>query len=130
MRLLIALLIQYGLGIGYNLYGTAPTPRKSIGAFSSPLLALHVIFGTLVVLTAVFVVVMSVQARMRFPIIGSSLALACVIGAWLSGSEFTQKGETGFSMSMAMLTGVAVLCTAINIKVLSAPASSSTRASN
>jgi hypothetical protein len=122
-RLLIALLLQYGLGISYNLYGTVPTSSKSIGFFSSPLLALHVILGTLVVLTAIYVVVLSVRARMRFPVIASSLALACLLGAWASGSEFTQKGQTGFSMAMAMLTGVALLCTAINIRMLSAPSS-------
>jgi Kef-type K+ transport system membrane component KefB len=64
-----------------------------------------------------------VRARMRFPVIASSLALACLLGAWASGSEFTQKGQTGFSMAMAMLTGVALLCTAVNIRMLSAPSS-------
>jgi len=106
LRVLIAILILYGLGIGYNLYGTPPTPAKSISVFSSPLLALHVI------------------------LILSSLSLACLLGAWASGSEFTQKGQTGFSMSMAMLAGVALLCAAINIRMLSAPASSSAPANS
>ena len=46
----IMLIVQFILGVIYNLYGTAPTSTKSIGLFSSPDLALHVILGILLFL--------------------------------------------------------------------------------
>jgi hypothetical protein len=39
------LIIEFVLGMIYNLYGTAPTASKSIGLFSSPVLALHVVMS-------------------------------------------------------------------------------------
>jgi hypothetical protein len=119
LRLLIAVLLQYGLGIGYNLYGTAPTANKKVEFFSSPLLALHVILGTLLVITGIILVVLSARTKMRLPVILSSITLACILGAWASGDEFVQKGQTGLSMSMAMLAGGAMLFAAINMWVLS-----------
>ena len=47
------LIIQFILGVIYSLYGTAPTSTKSVGLFSSPDLALHVILGILLVIAAV-----------------------------------------------------------------------------
>ena len=41
------LILQFVLGMIYNLYGTEPTANSSVGLFSSPLLALHVILGIL-----------------------------------------------------------------------------------
>ena len=40
---LTMLVIQFVLGTAYGLYGTAPASGKSVGMFSSPLLAIHVI---------------------------------------------------------------------------------------
>ena len=45
--------LQFILGMIYNLYGTAPTAAKSVGMFSSPVLALHVILFFLLVIAAV-----------------------------------------------------------------------------
>lgn len=130
LRFVIAVLIQYGLGIGYNLYGTAPTAKKSLSYFSSPLLALHVILGTLIVLTGVYMVILSVRSRIRVAVILSGLAWVCVIGAWASGSAFIQKGQSGFSMSMAMLAGAAILFAVINVKILGDAANRSASAAS
>src|SRR5215472_1742281 len=45
---LTMLILQFALGTAYNLYGTAPTAFKSVGVFSSPLVAIHVILGILI----------------------------------------------------------------------------------
>lgn len=119
LRLLIVILIQYGIGIGYNLYGTAPTAKKTLNYFSNPLLAVHVILGTLIVLTSIGLVVVSVRTKLRYPRILSILALVCVIGAWASGSTFITKATNGYSMSMAMFAGAAILCLAVNVWMLS-----------
>ena len=44
LGLVSMLIIQFILGMIYSLYGTGPTATKSVGMFSSPVLALHVIF--------------------------------------------------------------------------------------
>src|SRR5215472_4222466 len=59
----VMLLIQFILGMIYNLYGTAPTAKKSIGLFSSPVLALHVVLGILLVIAAVGQLIRAVGTR-------------------------------------------------------------------
>ena len=119
LGLVVLLITQYVLGVAYNLYGTAPTPTKKVKLFSSALLGAHVIVGTLLVLVAIYVVVVSIRARERVPVTASILGLASIIGAWTSGSAFTQNGESGFSMAMAALTAVALLCYIAIVTVLS-----------
>jgi hypothetical protein len=118
--LMILLLIQYVLGIAYNLYGTAPTAAKKITAFSSPLLAAHVIVGTLLVLAAVYAVVSSIRARARLAILTSAIGLLSLIAAWASGSAFAQNGNSRFSMAMGVLTAVALLCYLVNVRAFGA----------
>jgi len=50
LGLVSMLIIQFVLGMIYNLYGTGPTASKSVGMFSSPVLALHVILFFLLVI--------------------------------------------------------------------------------
>jgi hypothetical protein len=116
--LVILVTIEYVLGISYNLYGTAPTATRKVALFSSPLLAVHVAVGTLLVLAAIYLVVVAVRARLRPVVITSVIGLLAVIAAWVSGSAFVEKGQNGFSMAMAVLTGVALLCYAANVRVL------------
>lgn len=108
--LVILLLIQYVLGIGYSLYGTAPTAAKAIKPFASPLIAAHVILGTLLILIAVYLVVATVRASMRIAAWASITGLASLIAAWITGSAFSEKGTDGYSMAMGVLTAVAILC--------------------
>lgn len=108
--LVILVLAQYVLGISYSLYGTTPTATKALKLFSSPLLAAHVIVGTLLIVIAVYLVVVAVRARIRAATIASIIGLISLIAAWISGSAFAQKGTDGFSMAMGVLTAVALLC--------------------
>jgi hypothetical protein len=117
--LLILLIIQYLLGIGYNLYGTAPTASKKIDAFSSPLLALHAILGTVLILAAIYLVVGAVRARIQLAVFTSLIGLLSLIAAWVSGSVFAQKGASGYSMAMGVMTAVALLCYAVKVRVFS-----------
>lgn len=116
--LAILLLAQYVLGIAYNLYGTAPTPAKKIKLFSSALLGAHAVLGTLLIVLAIYLVVASIRARLRFAVVASAVGLAALIGAWASGSAFIQEGESGYSMAMGALTAVALLCYVTVVKVL------------
>lgn len=122
---LTMLVIQFVLGTAYGLYGTAPTSSKSVGMFSSPLLAIHVILGILLVIAAIMLVVRSIQAR-HAPSIATTVAgLLVILGAFGAGSSFTQDGSNGASLGMALLAAVAMLCYAANLVILGKPAASS-----
>jgi hypothetical protein len=108
--LVILLLAQYVLGIAYNLYGTAPTAAKAIKLFSSPLLGAHVVLGTLLIVIAIYLVVVSVRVGIRAAVAVSVLGLVSLLAAWITGSAFAQKGTVGFSMAMGVLTAVGLLC--------------------
>jgi heme A synthase len=118
---LTMLIIQFVLGTAYSLYGTAPASGKSVGLFSSPLLAIHVIMGILIVIAAIMLVVRAVQARHRPTIVITVAGLLVILGAFGAGSAFTQDGSNGASLGMALLTAVAMLCYAANLVILGKP---------
>ena len=118
---LTMLVIQFVLGTAYSLYGTAPTSSKSVGMFSSPLLAVHVILGILLVIAAIMLVVRAVQAR-HAPTVATTVAgLLVILGAFGAGSSFTKDGSNGASLAMAVLAAVAMLCYAANLVILGKP---------
>ena len=119
---LTMLVIQFVLGTAYGLYGTAPTSGKSVGLFSSPLLAIHVIMGILIIIAAVMLVVRAVQARHRPTVATTVVGLLVILGAFGAGSSFAQNGSNGASLGMAVLTAVAMLCYAANLVILGKPA--------
>ena len=121
---LTMLVIQFVLGTAYSLYGTAPTSSKSVGMFSSPLLAIHVIMGILLVIAAIMLVVRAIQARHTPSITTTIIGLLAILGAFGAGSSFTQNGSNGASLGMALLTAVAMLCYAANLVIAGKPQAS------
>jgi hypothetical protein len=116
---LTMLILQFVLGTAYNLYGTAPAQGKSIGMFSSPLLAFHVVLGILTIIAGAFLVVRAVQAKIGAAILGASiLGLLAVLGAAGAGSAFTGNGANGASLGMALATAIAMLCYSANLVIL------------
>jgi hypothetical protein len=69
---------------------------------------------------AIYLVVASIRASKRIAAVASTIGLASLIAAWISGSAFTQKGADGYSMAMAVLTAVALLCYTVNVKASAA----------
>jgi hypothetical protein len=120
---LTMLILQFALGTAYNLYGTAPAAGKSIGMFSSPLLAIHVVLGILIVLAAIMLVVRAVQSKAGPVLAASVIGLVAVLGAFGAGSAFTGNGANGASLGMAIATAVAMLCYAANLVILGKPRS-------
>jgi heme A synthase len=118
---LTMLIIQFVLGTAYSLYGTAPTSSKSVGMFSSPLLAIHVILGILIIIAAIMLVVRAIQARHTPTIATTVVGLLVILGAFGAGSSFTRDGSNGASLGMAVLTAVAMLCYAANLVILGKP---------
>jgi hypothetical protein len=116
---LTMLILQFVLGTAYNLYGTAPSDGKSIGMFSSPLLAVHVVVGILIIVAAAFLVFRAVQAKIGGPVLGAcAVGLLAVLGAAGAGSAFTGNGANGASFGMALATAIAMLCYAANLVIL------------
>jgi len=102
------LIIQFILGIVYNLYGTAPTKAKSVGLFSSPVLALHVIMSLLLLIAAVMLLVRAVGARHRLTIWMSAVGLIGIVAAAGAGISFAGNGAAGSSLGMAIAFAVSL----------------------
>jgi hypothetical protein len=113
------LIIQFVLGMIYNIYGTMPTATKSVGMFSSVTLSLHVIMGILLVITAIMQIVRSMQLHHRPATILSWVGLVAIIAAWGTGEAFIQKGANGASLGMSLAFAVALACYVAAILVLS-----------
>jgi hypothetical protein len=104
------LILEFILGVTYNLYGTAPTANKSIGLFSSPVLALHVILAILLLIAAVGQLVRAISIRHRLAIWMSAVGLAGILAAGGAGAGFTRNGAAGASLGMALAFAVSLAC--------------------
>jgi hypothetical protein len=104
------LIVEFVLGMIYNLYGTAPTSTKSIGLFSSPDLALHVVLGILLFLAAVGQLVQAIRARHALSLWLSAVGLLSIVGAGSAGLGFTGSGAAGASLGMSLAFAVALAC--------------------
>jgi hypothetical protein len=123
----IGVVVQYALGIWVNLYVTVPA-RDQGGGFLSAIgralangpvsLGLHAGLGLLLVLGSISLVVRSVLSRNRALIAASVVFLLALLGAASSGASFVNSGNDSASASMAMLTGVALICSLISLFVL------------
>lgn len=125
---LVALLIEYGLGIGLNLFVNVPSADQgasvpaAVGKAMSngpAALAAHAGIGLILVVGMTAVLIRSLRARPRLLAASSAVAWLCVLGAAGSGARFVGNGANSASMTMAVLTGVAIACYAINLYLLS-----------
>lgn len=116
---IVMLLIEFGLGIGVNLYSALPAADLGKSLFPGfgaaithgpALLILHAVLGTLLLVTGVTAVVRSLRLR-RLPQIGlAGTGLLGLLVAWLAGSSFVGRQSNGASLAMALATAVAMLC--------------------
>jgi hypothetical protein len=122
----VALLVQYGLGMWVNLYVTIPA-RDEGGEFAAigralangPAgLGVHTGLGLLLLVGSIVPVIRAVAIRRPAIIITSGLSLLAVLGAAGSGAAFVNAGANGASLSMALLTAVALLCQVVNLFLL------------
>ena len=108
--LVTMLILQFILGMIYNLYGTAPTSAKSVGMFSSPVLALHVILFFLLVIAAVMQLIRAAGARHGLTVWLSAAGLIGVLAAGFAGIGFIGNGATGASLGMSLAFAVSLAC--------------------
>ncbi len=111
----VLLLVQYGLGIGVNLFVTLP--RKDTGAGLGTALAngpaavsIHIVLGLALILTALAIAVQAIIARHGGIIALAVLGMAGLTSAAINGTRFAGSGQDGDSMAMALAWAVAMLC--------------------
>jgi len=130
----VMLLVQYGLGMGVNLYAQIPAADRGAGIAAAlgravtsrpAVLAVHAVLGLLMLVAGVSVLTRAIRARHRRAIAASAVGLAAITAAAVSGAAFVSGGQAGASMAMALLTGVALLCYLANLLVIGPPAASS-----
>lgn len=111
---LIALVLQFGLGMVLNLFITVPPADARAGFITevrtAPLgLTLHALLGTLLICAAIVVVTRAIRAKDRLVIAFAATGLVAVAGAFTAGEMFVRDGRDGVSLAMALLTGVALV---------------------
>jgi hypothetical protein len=124
----IMLIVQFVLGIVYNLYGTAPTPAKSVGLFSSPDLALHVILGILLVIAALGQLIRAISVRHPLSVWMSAIGLVAILGAGFAGLGFAGNGASGASLGMSLAFAVALASYVVLVFALPSSASAGSSA--
>jgi hypothetical protein len=122
----IGVVVQYALGIWVNLYVTVPARDQGSGFLTAigrslangPVaLGIHAGLGLLLVLGSISLVVRSVLSRNGALIAASAVFFLALLGAASSGASFVDTGRDSASASMAMLTGVALICSLISLYV-------------
>ena len=124
---LTMLVLQFVLGTAYSLYGTAPTSTKSVGMFSSPLLAVHVILGILLVIAALGQLIRAITVRHQLSIWMSAVGLLAILAAGFAGLGFTGSGANGASLGMSLAFAVALACYVVLLVALPSAASGRSR---
>jgi hypothetical protein len=123
----VSVLVEYGLGVGVNLYVTVPAADRgasvavAIGRavqYGPILLAVHAVVGLVLVLGAVNLVVRCARSADRRVFASSVVYLIAIAGAAASGASFVGQQHPGASLAMALLAGLGLLCCLFNLYVL------------
>jgi len=105
----VLLIIQFGLGIGVNLYVTLPEHKSFLSeVFGSATLAAHAIVALVLLGAAIGALVRAIRARKA--IVFTSVGLAAILVAAIAGASFVGNGSNGASLGMALATAVAMFC--------------------
>jgi len=123
LAILIALIAQFALGVGVNLYVTLPTagrPGHSSWFGNGALLALHAALGMFLILAAIALLVRAIMAGNVTLIATSAAGLAAIVLAFFFGATFAEKLTDGYSLGMAIAFAVALACYAIGLYALTA----------
>ena len=105
----VLLIIQFGLGIGVNLYVTLPDHKAFFSTvFGSALLAAHVIVAVALLGAAISALVRAIRARRV--IVPTAVGLAAVLAAAAAGASFTSSQNNGASLAMALAAAAGMFC--------------------
>ena len=112
---LTGLVIQFALGMVLNLYIVMPAADGRVSYMreieTAPgVLTAHALLAGLLLATAGIMLLRAVALRDTAVIALVATALAALLGAFAAGELFVRTDATGASLSMAILTGIALLC--------------------
>jgi hypothetical protein len=74
------------------------------------MLTLHALLGLALIGAALVLLVRAVRLQDRVIAVLAATGLTAIGGAFASGEIFVHNGQSGASLAMALLTGVALLC--------------------
>ena len=123
MAALVLVVAEYAMGMYVNLYVVVPKADRggSLGTAVSngpAVLSVHAVVGLLLGLAALSVLVQSIMVRHWIVVAVSAVGLLALAFASVAGAGFVSTGDSSASMAMSVLTGVALLCYAVNLYVL------------
>jgi hypothetical protein len=105
----VLLIVQFGLGIGVNLYVTLPARKSFLSTvFGSAVLAVHAIVALALLGAAIGALVRAVRARRAVAF--TSVGLAAILAAAAAGASFVGDQANGASLAMALATAAAMFC--------------------
>jgi hypothetical protein len=113
--IMIGLVIQLALGMILNLYVAIPAGDARASYLreieTAPFaLTVHALVALLLLATAGFLLLRAVAMRDGAVIALVTTALAALLGAFAAGEIFVKDNGNGASLTMAFLTGIALLC--------------------
>jgi hypothetical protein len=105
----VLLIVQFGLGIGLNLYVTLPAHKSFLSTvFGSAVLAVHAIVALALLGAAIAALVRAGRARAGVGFTG--VGGAAIVAAAAAGASFAGSQNNGASLAMALATAVAMFC--------------------
>jgi hypothetical protein len=103
----VLLIIQFGLGMGVNLYVKLPQHKSFFSTvFGSATLAAHAIVAVALLGAAISALVRAIRARKA--VVFTSVGLAAIVVAASAGASFASNQANGASLAMALATAVAM----------------------
>ncbi len=112
---LITLVVQFSLGMFLNLYVSVPASDQHASYLqeirTAPLaLTFHVLIGLVLIGAAIAAAIRAIRMRDRPAIALTAGGLGAVVGAFGAGELFMRNGQSSASLTMSILTGIALVC--------------------
>jgi hypothetical protein len=103
----VLLIIEFGLGIGVNLYVTLPEHKSFFSTvLGSATLAAHAVVAVVLLGAAIGALVRAIRARRAVAF--TAAGLAAVVAAAIAGASFASRQDDSASLAMALATAVAM----------------------
>ena len=104
----VLLIVQFGLGMGVNLYVTLPAHKPFFSTvFGSAVLAAHAVVALVLLGATVGALVRAIRARRAIAF--TAVGLAAVVAAAIAGASFAGSQDNAASLAMALATAVAMV---------------------
>jgi len=103
----VLLIVEFGLGIGVNLYVTLPQHKSFLSTvLGSATLAAHAIVAVVLLGATIGALIRAIRARKA--IVLTAVGLAAVVAAAIAGASFADSQGNSASLAMALATAVAM----------------------